>query len=189
LLDNGVRASMTIEQRGKDVVEAGRRACSELCGQMHMSLPIELRDMIYDCIIGMPGDKEHILCLNRVTRHGEMFHNGITYDNPQMKNEVRSRRLSLRWWCNGYMGRTVALEIVQRWYKTREFILPGFSNDVSRFFEGNPFRKKIQPSAFIKHVTFEIWSKQSMSFSNQAANKYLPRLVELGTFEFPNSRY
>lgn len=135
--------------------------------------------MIYDWTIGMPGDEEHILRLNRITRHGEMFYGGITYDDPRMKKEAEFCRLSMRWRCDDYMGRTVALEIVQQWYNTRKFILPGFRNDIDNLFDINPFRKKIRPCAFVKHITLELWSRQAMFCSNQAANKYLPRLVEL----------
>ncbi|KAH3976524.1 hypothetical protein HBH98_160640 [Parastagonospora nodorum] len=192
LLTDEVYASEEIEQRGDDAVEMGRQACLALSEQMHAMLPMELRDMIYHWIIGMPGEHERILGAELKKDQGTLVRKHITYDNARLWQERFSHPFSLRWWCDSYMGKAVALELVERWYTTRKFTISREFGALKTFLNHDPFQKNIQPSVFIQHLTLEIWP--GWSGPNTVA-KHLSKLLQLSnkkatiTFSVVMSRF
>jgi hypothetical protein len=191
LLTDGLHASEEIEQRGDDAVEMGRQACLALCEKMHAMLPMEVRDMIYRWIIGMPGENERILDAELKKGQGTLVRKHITYDNARLWQERFSYPFSLRWWCDSYVGKAVALELVESWYTTRKFTISREFGALKTFLNNDPFQKNIQPSVFIQHLTLEIWPEW---FGLNTLAKHLSKLLQLSnkatiTFSVVMSRF
>jgi hypothetical protein len=75
---------------------------------MHRLLPRELRDQIYEVLIGPPSIGRYIERLDVVD----------VYPGSRKDKDI--------WWRSDYTGDEVATEISERWYQTREFhIQPG----------------------------------------------------------------
>lgn len=126
LLQLAKDTSQEIEKEDKELCDAGRQACVELCEKLHSKLPKELRDMVYDEIIGAPGEKETVRWPGRRQQSNWYLSvKGIIYDNEGPKSQEMSDRSDLRWWCNDYMSKAIAHEIVMRWYTTRKFYIRG----------------------------------------------------------------
>jgi hypothetical protein len=132
-------------------VENGRLMCLQLCAKLHTTLSRELRDMVYSAIIG-PYDRE-IVTGHKTQRTGALKTPKLDICNHEMHRLKPAQRSDLRWWLDSYMGRQVATEIVEHWYRSRTFC---FSHRraglIPDFVEQDVFSKGLEPGRFIQHI-------------------------------------
>lgn len=82
---------------------------------------------------------------------------GLTFVNKLPRNSSNPKSRSISWWLEEYMGPHVAIEIVERWYRTRTFIFGSMSlHMLPKFLEVDAFGKGMEPSVLVQHIRYRI---------------------------------
>ncbi|KAI4928953.1 hypothetical protein J4E85_005575 [Alternaria conjuncta] len=143
-----------------EVVEEGRLACLQLCATLHATLPRELRDMVYSEIIGpyyreiVTGHKDH--------RRHVIQSTSMDFVNQEIRGLKYTEQRGLKWWLDSYMGREVATEIVEHWYKGRTFCFSHRRLDlITDFLEHDVFSKGLKPGLIIQHMHVHVGEYQT----------------------------
>lgn len=137
--------------------EHGRRACRNICESVLIKLPREVRDIIY-------GHLMDPKCRTSIRRPWDRH--PVTHPNACVWKP--SPRLP-SWIQEAYMGKIVMLEIVERWYATRAFVLdqhrlPLLENLLSY----DHYETKLEPRSTIRHIEFSIWNAKSSALISLA---------------------
>lgn len=144
------------ERLHAEAVEHGRQACLHLCANLYTALPRELRDFVYDAILG-PNPYEHVRHYANVKRPGILGSKGLAFVNKLPHNSSKPKSRSISWWLEEYMGPHVAIEIVESWYRTRTFTFSSISlHMLPKLLEIDAFGKGMEPSVLVQHIRYHI---------------------------------
>ncbi|KAI4935557.1 uncharacterized protein J4E92_002848 [Alternaria infectoria] len=143
-----------------EAVEKGRLTCLQLCAKLHTTLPRELRDMVYSEIIG-PYYRE-IVTGHRDWRKDVIQSTKMDFVNQGIRGLKSSEQSGLKWWLDSYMGREVATEIVEAWYRGRTFCFSHRRlNLIPDFLERDVFSKGLKPGLIIQHMHVHVAEYQT----------------------------
>ncbi|KAF1942078.1 hypothetical protein EJ02DRAFT_466068 [Clathrospora elynae] len=155
LLDKAGAADLRtrFESFREAAVKQARQVRLNLCTTLHATLARELRDVIYTEIIG----PYHYESVRKRDAHdiaeGISGHPGLAYVN---QNPPKSGS-QLAWWRDDYMGEAVAMEMVQRWYRTRTFVF-AHSNvyRLPTFLTDDVYDKGFEPGALVQRIRVHV---------------------------------
>ena len=130
-----------------------------LCTKLYGTLPRELRDMVYDYVLGAARDevvsrKYSVTWEGTRTVFDEMSH------PQQCLWELRTTEPGdFFWWRDDHMGAQVALEVVERWYKTRTLVIRARHKKMFRnLLHYDLFGTVLKPLSAINSITILITS-------------------------------
>ena len=145
-----------------EAIEQGRLACLQLCATLHTTLPRELRDMVYSEIIG-PYYRE-IVTGHKDQRKDVIRSKKMDFVNQEIRGLKSTEQRGLKWWLDSYMGREVATEIVEAWYRGRTFCFSRRRHDlIPSFLEHDVFSKGLEPGLIIQHMHVHVGEYQASS--------------------------
>ena len=135
----------------------GQQARLELCTELHATLPRELRDMVYDYILGPVGDEAIIdRFVEKQSENGSKcreYFDAKSHPKQRLWESQKTVSRELYWWRDECMGETVARELVERWYMTRVFVLRArFQKLFTNFLAYDLFEKTIKPREVAQHI-------------------------------------
>ncbi|KAI4691262.1 uncharacterized protein J4E84_003553 [Alternaria hordeiaustralica] len=134
-----------------EAVEEGRITCLQLCAKLHTTLPRELRDMVYSETIG-PHDRENVTG-HHVDRKHAIQSPAMDFINHGIRSLKSTEQRGLKWWLDSYMGREVATEIVEQFYRSRTFCFSRRrSGLIPDFLKHDVFSKGLEPGLFVQHM-------------------------------------
>ncbi|KAI4708508.1 hypothetical protein J4E89_006564 [Alternaria sp. Ai002NY15] len=143
-----------------EAVERGRLTCLQLCATLHTTLPRELRDMVYSEIIG-PYYRE-IVTGHRDWRKDVIQSTKMDFVNQGIRGRKSTEQRGLKWWLDSYVGRAVATEIVEAWYRGRTFCFSHRRlNLIPDFLERDVFSKGLEPGLIVQHMHVHVGEYQT----------------------------
>jgi hypothetical protein len=155
-------------------------------------LPRELRDKVYDGIIGTFGQVE---VESRQLRPNFSISSPITYRDKEhgtfeLGQMSLGDRQTLTWWRSDYMGTAVAPELIERWYATRIFrfrervSLSILCAMVPRLLNTSSFGEVFIPIGLMQHIEFSCcphpdYFREWRDANTQYANSYSGNMRQL----------
>ncbi|KAI4699387.1 hypothetical protein J4E81_004411 [Alternaria sp. BMP 2799] len=120
----------------------------------------ELRDMVYSEIIG-PYYRE-IVTGHRDWRKDVIQSTKMDFVNQGIRGRNSTEQRGVKWWLDSYVGRAVATEIVEAWYRGRTFCFSHRRlNLIPDFLERDVFSKGLKPGLIVQHMHVHVGEYQT----------------------------
>ncbi|KAF2250163.1 hypothetical protein BU26DRAFT_604391 [Trematosphaeria pertusa] len=124
----------TTKQQDEDAKNAelehyAKLSCRALCEQMWATLPRELRDAVYEDIVGP----------------------SLIHKPAFWRRKMRTLGRDAHWWNGEYVGNEVLRELAETWYRTQRFRF-SLPEAIPKYLDTDEFGLGIDPTEFIAHV-------------------------------------
>ena len=141
--------------------------CRSLSSQLHVKLPRELRDMVYEQLVGTNVTVNNMSTGDKPSRNswGSSHYGRYIFarDDKELPYFASDPRTASDQLCHGHhwdkriTGQTFAHGLAYAWYKCNEFIIPSWNRDATlNFLDMDRFLGGQDPKSLIRQITKEI---------------------------------